>query len=405
MAKKDDKKNRSNQVIKKIEGTSAREEALKAALDVINKKYGEGSVMKFGEKAQRPCEVLPTGIPSIDLALGVGGFPKGRIVELYGSESSGKTTLALYAIARLQKEGGTAAFIDAEHALDPNYAAKLGVDMNALLVAQPDFGEEGLEITEALVRSGTVDLIVVDSVAALVPKNEIDGGMGDATMGMHARLMSQALRKLTGAIAKSQCIVIFLNQLRDKMGIAAPSYGPNETTTGGRALRFYASVRAEVKRGQSLKSGNDIKGNIIKFSVRKNKMAPPFRVAEVDLIYGKGIDIEKSMIESFIAVGLFKKSGSWYSYKDEKLGQGVEKVVEKLKKDDALYQRALKEFEALIQDPGFAFNQMGAEASTEKLVSKNQENDDLEINYEEILGVEDDFSEAEDIFDEMVDEE
>ncbi|KNZ71155.1 recA protein [Thermincola ferriacetica] len=303
--------------------------ALDMALSQIEKQFGKGSIMKLGEaSAKMNIEVIPTGALALDVALGVGGVPRGRVVEIYGPESSGKTTVALHIIAEAQKLGGTAAFIDAEHALDPYYARKLGVDIDNLLVSQPDTGEQALEIAEALVRSGAIDVIVVDSVAALVPRAEIEGEMGDAHVGLQARLMSQALRKLTGAISKSRTTAIFINQIREKVGVM---FGNPETTPGGRALKFYASVRMEVRKIESLKQGADVIGSRTRVKVVKNKVAPPFKQADFDITYGEGISREGSIIDMATDLNILNKSGAWYSYKDERLGQGRENVKEYLK--------------------------------------------------------------------------
>ncbi len=293
--------------------------ALATALEQIEKAYGKGTIMKLGENAHMSVEHISTGSIGLDAALGIGGLPKGRIVEIYGPESSGKTTIALHVIAEAQKSGGEVAFIDVEHALDPVYAANLGVDIDSMLVAQPDTGEQALEITEALVRSGAISVVVVDSVAALVPRAEIEGDMGDSHMGLHARLMSQALRKLTSAISKSNCIVIFINQLRDKVGVM---YGSSETTTGGRALRFYASVRLDIRRVETIKVGGEMVGNRTKAKVVKNKVAPPFKEAEFDIMYGKGISHAGEIIDLGIKFDIIKRSGAWISYNDEKIAQG-----------------------------------------------------------------------------------
>lgn len=298
-----------------------RKAALDAAMKRIEKNYGKGSIMKLGEKVDQQISTIPSGSLALDVALGVGGYPRGRIIEVYGPESSGKTTVALHAIAEIQKHGGTAAFIDAEHALDPQYAQRLGVNIDELLLSQPDTGEQGLEIADALVSSGAVDIIVIDSVAALVPRAEIDGEMGDAHVGLQARLMSQALRKLSGSINKTKTIAVFINQIREKVGVM---FGNPETTPGGRALKFYATVRLEVRRAEQLKNGTDIVGNRTKIKVVKNKVAPPFKVAEVDIMYGFGISQEGELLDMAVEQDIVDKSGAWYGYKEDRIGQGRE---------------------------------------------------------------------------------
>lgn len=305
----------------KMPSVSDREKALETALAQIDRQFGKGSVMKLGSEERAPVEVIPTGSIALDVALGIGGLPKGRIVEIYGPESSGKTTVALHAIANAQKNGGIAAFVDAEHALDPEYARKLGVNIDELLVSQPDTGEQALEIADMLIRSGSIDVIVIDSVAALVPKAELEGDMGDSHVGLQARLMSQALRKLTGALNQANTTAIFINQLREKIGVF---FGSPETTSGGKALKFYASVRLDVRRIETLKDGTDAVGNRTRVKVVKNKMAPPFKQAEFDILYGHGISREGSLIDFGVENGIVKKSGSWYTYDGDQLGQGKE---------------------------------------------------------------------------------
>jgi recombination protein RecA len=300
-----------------------RDKALDVALAQIDKQYGKGSVMRLGERAAAPIEVIPTGSIALDGALGIGGYPRGRIVEIYGPESSGKTTVALHAVANAQAAGGIAAFIDAEHSLDPDYAKALGVDTDALLVSQPDTGEQALEIMDMLIRSGAIDIVVIDSVAALVPRAEIEGEMGDSHVGLQARLMSQALRKVAGALNNSGTTAIFINQLREKIGVM---FGSPETTTGGKALKFYASVRLDVRRIETLKDGGDAVGNRTRVKVVKNKVAPPFKQAEFDIVYGQGISREGSLIDVGVDQGIVKKSGAWYTYESDQLGQGKENV-------------------------------------------------------------------------------
>ena len=302
--------------------------SLELALAQIEKQFGKGAIMRLGDNEVQKVEAVSTGCLTLDIALGIGGIPKGRIIEIYGPESSGKTTVALHIVAEVQKTGCTAAFIDAEHALDPSYAARLGVQLENLYISQPDNGEQALDIVETLVRSGAIDVVVVDSVAALTPQAEIDGEMGDSHVGLQARLMSQALRKLTAVTSKSKCSIIFINQLREKVGVM---YGSAETTTGGKALKFYASVRIDIRRTESIKDGSDIIGNHVKAKIVKNKVAPPFKVAEFDIMYGTGISALGCLIDLGVQNGFVQKSGSWFSYNDEKIGQGREKAIEFLR--------------------------------------------------------------------------
>ncbi|MCC3371798.1 recombinase RecA [Cohnella sp. REN36] len=348
---------------------SDRRAALEMALRQIEKQFGKGSVMKLGEQAQLQVETYSSGALALDIALGIGGFPRGRIIEVYGPESSGKTTVALHAIAEVQRAGGQAAFIDAEHALDPIYARNLGVNIDELLLSQPDTGEQALEIAEALVRSGAVDIIVVDSVAALVPKAEIEGDMGDSFVGLQARLMSQAMRKLSGAISKSKSIAIFINQLREKVGVM---FGNPETTPGGRALKFYASVRLDVRRIESIKQGNDIVGNRTRIKVVKNKVAPPFKQAEVDIMYGEGISKEGSIVDIGTELDIVQKSGAWFSYNSERLGQGRENAKQFLKDHPDLSAQ----IEQQIRDATLSASAVAARTSA---ATEDDDDDDAEF--------------------------
>ena len=332
--------------------------ALDAALSQIEKQYGKGSVMKLGDKSHMQVETIPTGSLSLDIALGAGGVPKGRVVEIYGPESSGKTTVALHMVAEVQKRGGIAGFIDAEHALDPVYAKHIGVDIDNLYISQPDNGEQALEITETMVRSGAVDIVIVDSVAALVPKAEIDGDMGDSHVGLHARLMSQALRKLTAIISKTNCVVIFINQLREKVGVM---FGNPETTTGGRALKFYSSVRRDVRRIEALKQGGEVIGNRTRVKVVKNKIAPPFREAEFDIMFGQGISTVGDILDLAANSGVVVKSGAWYAYNDAKIGQGRENAKQFLRDNP----EACREIEMKVREH-YGLPGAGAQPEAEK---------------------------------------
>ena len=345
---------------------SDRKAALDMALKQIEKQFGKGSIMKLGEQSDRRIATSSSGSLAIDAALGVGGYPRGRIVEIYGPESSGKTTVTLHAIAEIQANGGTAAFIDAEHALDPVYAQKLGVNIDELLLSQPDTGEQALEICEALVRSGAIDIIVIDSVAALVPKAEIEGEMGDSHMGLQARLMSQALRKLSGVISKSNTLAIFINQIREKIGVM---FGNPETTTGGRALKFYSSIRLEVRRGEALKQGTEIIGNKTKIKVVKNKVAPPFRTAEVDIMYGEGISKEGEIVDIGADLDIIQKSGSWYSYGDERIGQGRENAKQFLKENPSIRNEVSEKIR----------QQFGIAAAGDEIATHDEEDKDVEL--------------------------
>ena len=344
-----------------------RKKALDTAIAQIEKDFGKGSIIRMGENSRMNVSAVPTGSIALDLALGIGGLPKGRIIEIYGPESSGKTTLALSVVAQVQKQDGQAAFIDAEHALDPVYAKALGVDIENMLVSQPDSGEQALEICDALVRSGAVDIIVIDSVAALVPQQEIDGDMGASHVGLQARLMSQALRKLSGTIAKTNCIVIFINQLREKVGVM---YGNPETTTGGRALKFYASVRIDIRKSEALKKGTEVYGNRVKCKIVKNKVAPPFTVAEFDILYGQGISKSSEILDMGVTLGILEKSGAWFYYDGNRIGQGKENARQFLESDPAL----MAEIEAKIKEKGAA-----VEAERTEEAEDDEDDEELDI--------------------------
>ena len=349
---------------------SEKKRALDMALAGIEKQFGKGSIIRMGERPVQDIQVIPTGCLDLDMALGVGGLPRGRVIEIFGPESSGKTTVALHVVAEAQRAGGVAAFIDAEHALDPVYARKLGVDIDQLYVSQPDTGEQALEICEALVRSGAIDIVVIDSVAALTPKAEIDGEMGDSFVGLQARLMSQALRKLTGIVNKTNCVCIFINQLREKVGVM---YGSPETTPGGRALKFYASVRIDIRRGEQLKDGSTVVGNRTKAKIVKNKVAPPFRVAEFDILYGEGISKEGSLLDNAVALDIIHKSGAWFSYGDQRIGQGRENTRKYLK-DNPEFAR---EVDALVRAEMMGNKENGVEMPVQE--APDDEFDDLPL--------------------------
>ncbi|MCD9023436.1 recombinase RecA [Cohnella silvisoli] len=351
---------------------SDRRAALDMALRQIEKQFGKGSVMKLGENAHLAVETVSSGVLALDIALGIGGYPRGRIIEVYGPESSGKTTVSLHAIAEVQRAGGTAAFIDAEHALDPVYARNLGVNIDELLLSQPDTGEQALEIAEALVRSGAVDIIVIDSVAALVPKAEIEGDMGDSFVGLQARLMSQAMRKLSGAVSKSKCLAIFINQLREKIGVM---FGNPETTPGGRALKFYASVRLDVRRVEAIKQGNDVVGNRTKIKVVKNKVAPPFKQADVDIMYGEGISKVGSIVDIGAEQDIIQKSGAWFSYNSERLGQGRENAKQYLKDNPEVSEKIEMQIREALLSSSLSAPKTGAFAASDDDDSEFGEDD------------------------------
>ncbi len=374
------------EVTPKTEGERAK--ALDMAMKQIEKQFGKGAILRMGEEQHIETQTIPSGALSLDIALGIGGLPKGRIVEIFGPESSGKTTVALHAVAECQKQGGIAAFIDAEHALDPVYAEKIGVDIDNLLISQPDHGEQALEICEALARSGAVDIIVLDSVAALVPKAEIDGEMGDVQVGAQARLMSQALRKLAGVTAKSETLIIFINQLREKIGVM---FGSPETTTGGRALKFYSSVRLDVRRIETLRDGSDMIGNRTRVKVVKNKVAPPFKEAIFDIMYGEGISKEGTLLELATDLDIIEKSGSWYSYGDERLGQGQNNAREWLKEhpeEMAAIEHKIRVHYNLEEDDGVAEAEEEAKKDDKKSKKDKAKEDDLEA-LDELLNLDD----------------
>ena len=379
MASKTTKKNVP--VVSMVSDKEERAKAIKTAMAKIERDFGAGAIMKLGENTQMAVQSIPTGSLSLDLALGIGGVPRGRIIEIFGPESSGKTTVALHIVAEAQKAGGEAAFIDAEHALDPVYAKALGVDIDKLLISQPDCGEDALEITEALVRTGAIDVVVVDSVAALVPRQEIEGDMGASSVGVQARLMSQAMRKLSAVISKTNAIVIFINQLREKVGVV---YGNPETTPGGRALKFFSSVRIDVRKCDQLKEGNNAYGNHVKCKVVKNKVAPPFRVAEFDLIYGKGISHASEVLDFAVALEIIQKSGSWFSYQGERLGQGRDNARKALENDPSLAKE--------IEDKIRAMSEQTSEMMTERDAEEDIEGDDdfdIQLLKDDGLGIDD----------------
>ncbi len=366
-------KSKKPETVTAIENPDEKRKALDTAISQIKKAKGAGSIMRLGDNVNMNVQAIPTGSLTLDLALGIGGVPRGRIVEIYGPESSGKTTVALHIIAETQKMGGEAAFIDAEHALDPLYAKALGVNINDLLVSQPDCGEDALEITDALVRSGAIDVVVVDSVAALVPQQEIDGDMGASHVGLQARLMSQALRKLAGAIAKTNCVVIFINQLREKVGVM---YGNPEVTTGGKALKFYASVRMDVRKTENLKNGDEAYGNHVKVKIVKNKVAPPFRIAEFDILYGKGISKSSEIIEIATALEVIQKSGSWFSYDGERIGQGKENARKYIEENPDIMREIEDKIKSMKNEDLFRDENGADEEEDDELFDAGEEEED-----------------------------